>query len=191
MKSLAKNPLAALVFCCLLFFSSYGAGNLMSMNHDHAFMENDQHNHEHQVHSEFDFLAEMIPHHQEAVDSSKKIKAITDRPELRDFAGEIIKTQKEEIRKMEEWLELWYPDRDVQPIYQPMMRDLEELPVEEAEKTFLEDMILHHEMAVIMAASLLEHELVEHQEVEVLARSITEAQEEEIEMMQKWLDEWF
>lgn len=188
MKPLAIKLSAVLCFCCLLFFSSYGTDTLMSMNHVHAHTE---HDHEHQVHSEFDFLVEMIPHHQEAVDSSREIKDITDRPELRDFAAEIIQVQKEEIRKMREWLELWYPEKYVQPFYQPMMRDLEGLSVEEAEKTFLEDMILHHEMAVIMAASLLEHELVEHQEVEVLARSITEAQEEEIEMMQKWLDEWF
>ncbi len=188
MKPLAIKLSAVLCFCCLFFFSSYGTGTLMSMNHDHAHTE---HDHEHQVHSEFDFLAEMIPHHQEAVDSSREIKDITDRPELRDFAAEIIQVQKEEIQKMREWLELWYPDRDVQPLYQPMMRDIEGLTVEEAEKTFLEDMILHHEMAVMKARDLLDKRLARHPESKDMAISIIEAQEEEIELMQKWLDEWF
>lgn len=189
MSILSKKMIVCFVFSGLIFFvGSIGSGQVLSMTHDHAGMEQDN---EHQVQSEFDFLVEMIPHHQEAVDSSREIKAITDRPELREFAREVIKAQKQEIREMEEWLELWYPEKDVQHQYQPMMRDFEELSVEETEKAFLEDMILHHEMAVVKARDLLDKELARHPETEDMARSIIKEQEKEVELMQKWLNEWF
>lgn len=181
MSPLVRIIFAAFFFNALIFFSS----SVAAAPHEHM------HEHMHEVHSEFDFLVEMIPHHQEAVDSSKEIKSITGRSELQEFAREIIEVQKKEIQELEEWIQLWYPDRDAHARYEPMMRDIAGLSVEEAERIFLEDMIAHHEMAVMMARDLLENDLAEHAEVENMARSIIEQQDKEIEIMQEWLKEWF
>jgi len=191
MTLILKHMPLALFFCCLIFFAGNGhKGDIMAMNHGHAEMH---HGHEetHQVQSEFDFLIEMIPHHQEAVDSSIKIMAMTGRPQLQSLAVEIIEAQEKEIQQMREWKQLWYPDKHAHVRYQPMMRDPEGMSVEEAERAFLEDMIHHHEMAVIMAEQLLEGDLARHPEVKEMAGSIIESQSDEIELMKKWLRDWF
>ena len=179
MSSLVRIIFAAFFFSTLIFFSS----SVAAVPHEHEHM--------HEVHSEFDFLVEMIPHHQEAVDSSKEIKSITGRSELQEFAREIIAAQEKEIQELKEWIQLWYADRHAHARYEPMMRDIAGLSVEEAEQIFLEDMIAHHEMAVMMARDLLENDLAEHAEVEDMARSIIEQQDKEIEIMHGWLKEWF
>ncbi len=59
----------------------------------------------------------------------------------------------------------------------------------ELEKTFLEDMIVHHQGAVDMSRELLKGtnkpELIE------FANTIITAQSSEIEMQRKWLKEWY
>jgi len=185
MSPLVRIIFAAFFFNALIFFSSPVAAAPHEHMHEH------EHEHMHEVHSEFDFLVEMIPHHQEAVDSSKEIKFITGRSELQEFAQEIIAVQEKEIQELKEWIQLWYPDRHAHARYEPMMRDIAGLSVEEAERIFLEDMIAHHEMAVMMAQDLLENDLAEHSEVEDMARSIIEQQDKEIKIMQRWLKEWF
>ena len=149
-----------------------------------------EHEHEHQVGSELEFLVEMIPHHQEAVDSAKQILAVTERQELRDFAKEVMDDQTGEIAKMRQWIEQWYPDASTQAAYQPMMRDIEGLSAEEADTVFLEDMIEHHLGAVHMARDVLDKNLAVHPEVRTLAEEIVAAQNREIDQMREWLEQW-
>ena len=79
------------------------------------------------IENEHDFLVHMIPHHQEAVDTAVYLRDNTDRPEMRRFAEDIIKTQSAEIALMIDWLETWYPHEQHSIDYQPMMRNLENL----------------------------------------------------------------
>lgn len=51
-----------------------------------------------------DFLAQMIPHHQGAIDMSKVLLKDGLRPEVRRFAQEIIAHQQGEIELMNRWL---------------------------------------------------------------------------------------
>lgn len=53
------------------------------------------------------FLEGMIPHHQGAVDMANALLKGTDRPEMKDFARDIISAQTAEIAKMKVWLEAW------------------------------------------------------------------------------------
>jgi len=46
----------------------------------------------------------MIPHHQEAIDTAQVILARTSRPEMRQFAQNIIQAQTAEIAQMKNWL---------------------------------------------------------------------------------------
>lgn len=149
-----------------------------------------EHGHQHQVGSELEFLVEMIPHHQEAVDSAKQILAVTERQEVRDFAKEVIEVQSEEIAKMRQWIEQWHPEAATQAAYQPMMREIEGLFPEEADIVFLEDMIEHHLAAVHMAQDVLDKNLTERVEVRTLAEEIIAAQNREIDQMREWLEQW-
>lgn len=145
----------------------------------------------HDVSSEYEFLAGMIPHHQEAVDTARAIAARTVRPELRAFTEGIARDQEREIGMMREWLTRWYPGRSGKAEYRPMMRPTAGLSPDRADRAWLEDMILHHRMAIMMADSVLRGGFRIRPEVSDLARAIIEAQNEEIEIMENWLSEWY
>src|SRR5688572_16764223 len=51
------------------------------------------------------FLRDMMPHHQQAIDMAALAKDRTNRKELLDAAGRIDASQKDEIEFMQEWLE--------------------------------------------------------------------------------------
>ena len=147
--------------------------------------------HHMRVSSEFNYLAQMIPHHQEAIDTAQVILARTSRPEMRQFAQNIIQVQTAEIAQMKNWLNQWYPGRNISVSYVPMMRDLSQLQGDALDQTFLQDMIKHHMGAVMMSQMLLNHNLVKHQAVRPFAENIATSQRREIQQMQTWLMAWF
>lgn len=55
-----------------------------------------------------DFMLEMIPHHQSAVDMAKAELKYGKRPEVKALARSIITSQEKEIRDMRRWLRIWY-----------------------------------------------------------------------------------
>lgn len=59
----------------------------------------------------------------------------------------------------------------------------------ELEQIFLEDMIVHHQGAILMAQELQKG--TQRPELEKMADDIIRVQTEEIEMMRAWLKEWF
>jgi len=144
-----------------------------------------------QTTSEASYLAHMIPHHQEAIDSARQLANVTERPELSEFLRGIVETQSAEIEKMSQWLDAWHPGADRDVPYQPMMRDLSGAPAAEAERAFLEDMIVHHMVAVRESRFLLARGYAEHEEVAELARTIIATQTSEMRQMHAWLAEWF
>lgn len=143
------------------------------------------------VESEFDYLAQMIPHHEEAIASARLLLEGTDRPEMEAFARDIIDTQSAEVAQMQEWLATWYPERDVSVDYEPMMRDLTGLTGDELDQAFLEDMVGHHMAAVMMSQQLLAGDLTDHPEVVPFAEQIRDGQHAEIITMRGWLADWF
>jgi uncharacterized protein (DUF305 family) len=145
----------------------------------------------HTSESERAFLEHMIPHHQEAVDRARELAEITERDEVRALVTDIVRTQTEEIETMRSFLDRWHEGADAQAPSTPMMRDLQGLEPDEADRVFLQDMVMHHAMAVRDARSLLRGDLAEHPEVAALARSIIAEQTREIETMRGWLREWY
>jgi uncharacterized protein (DUF305 family) len=143
------------------------------------------------VESEYDFLARMVPHHEEAVDAAEQLLEGTQRAQLRTFARDIIETQTSEIEQMLQWLDQWYPDRDIHGGHEPVMRDLSDLRGDGLDRAFLEDMIPHHMDAVMASQQLLINDLAEHQELVSFAASIRDQQRREIMQMRRWLAEWF
>ncbi|MBD1850364.1 DUF305 domain-containing protein [Leptolyngbya sp. FACHB-711] len=147
--------------------------------------------HEMQVSSEQDYLTQMIPHHQEAIDSAKIMLERSDRPEMKQFAQEVIRVQSTEVQQMQKWLSEWYPGQPTQANYQPMMGDLTQLQGDALDRAFLEGMVMHHKGAVTMSQQLLSQNLVKHEPVRPFAEQIASSQQQEIQQMQAWLKEWF
>jgi uncharacterized protein (DUF305 family) len=139
------------------------------------------------VESEKQFIQDMIPHHQEAVDSSQKLLAVTQDLELKSFMQKIITDQSKEIVDMKSWYKQWYgSEYKNDGKYIAMMRDTTKLSVKEQEKTYLEDMVGHHQMAVMMAKEVLALPSI-MSETKQLATSIISSQKSEITTMKNWL----
>ena len=151
-------------------------GGMMGMDHS-AMM----------VSSEREFLTGMIPHHQEAVDTATEVvERGGSTPEIKTLAENIIIAQELEIAEMKQWYLAWYGEEYVaEGSYQPMMRELAGLSGAELDQRFLEDMVMHHMGAIMMARSVQPH--IEHQEIEVLSQAIVETQTAEIELMRDLL----
>jgi uncharacterized protein (DUF305 family) len=60
---------------------------------------------------------------------------------------------------------------------------------DELDKAFLEGMVIHHQGAVDMAKELQKG--TKRPELQKMASDIIDVQTKEINMMQKWLNEWF
>lgn len=133
------------------------------------------------------FLLEMIPHHQEAVDSSQLLVSSTTDAELKQFLTEVITVQTLEINQMKTWLKDWYGlEYSADSNYLPMMGDLSTFEGRNLEKVYVEGMIRHHQGAIEMAQKVLM--LNPRPEIAQMAEEIVTVQQSEVETLQKWLD---
>lgn len=114
-------------------------------------------NHADMVNSEFDYIYLMIPHHQEAVDTSKKLLAANPNSEIKAIAENIVSWQSIEIDMMKWWLQKRYSWATYSWMwYMPMMRDTSSLnAISTIQKIRVEDMIKHHQWAIDMSNKLL------------------------------------
>lgn len=87
----------------------------------------------------------MIPHHQEAVDTSMIIVEKTENKKLKAIAQGIIDAQKQEITQLNGWFKSWYPTSTLKGEHSAMMRDLTKLSGHELDDAYMEDMVKHHE----------------------------------------------
>ncbi|HLP79323.1 MAG TPA: DUF305 domain-containing protein [Acidobacteriota bacterium] len=140
----------------------------------------------HTIKSQEQFIAEMIPHHQEAVDSARIILNSTQNAELRLLALSIVDTQSSEIEQLKEWMILYHPDSTYVAAYKPMMPNLNALSGIERDRAFLSGMIMHHKMAIMMANQL--HSLPGvRADVDTFARNVEDVQSAEIKQMERML----
>lgn len=54
-----------------------------------------------------EFVKQMIPHHEGAVEMAKDLQKRDSRKELKELAGDIITSQEAEIKQMKEWVATW------------------------------------------------------------------------------------
>lgn len=139
------------------------------------------------VTTEEEFIVRMIPHHQEAVDTSMIIVAKTENKELKAIAQGIIDAQKKEITELNGWLKSWYPTSTLATEHNTMMRDLTKLSGHELDDAYMEDMVKHHEWAIDMAQEVLE--VSQRSEIVTLAKNIIASQTSEIETFKKMLND--
>jgi uncharacterized protein (DUF305 family) len=150
----------------LLFISGCTSNNFYDMHHP-------------EITSEESFLAEMIPHHKEAIKTSKYMLRHSNNLDIKDLAGRIIVAQEEEIVLMENLLN--NIKTGYRATYVDMMRPLNKYEGVELDIVFLEDMIHHHEMAIIMALQVQRYDL--SKEVEELVLDIINVQTDEVKEM--------
>lgn len=158
------------------------------------------------------FLRDMSVHHSQAVDMSLIMLEEADDPVLRVLATDILRTQQEQIGRMQGWLVQWdLPARGAQPAMAWMsghgghgsggqqeepermtglateaeMDDLRAAEGEDAEILFLQLMIEHHEGGIEMAEAAVD--LGREQMVVNFADGMVAAQQSEIDLMEDML----
>lgn len=153
------------------------------------------------------FIEQMIPHHEDAITMAKLAQTKARRPEVKQLANNIIDSQGKEITQMKDWYKSWFgkdvpTDNQVMnqhgmmgsnsSMHMGMMGDASDMAsLEQAtdfDKEFIEEMIPHHQMAVMMATMLKNG--TQRPEMKELADNIIAAQTKEINQMRSWLKEW-
>lgn len=138
------------------------------------------------VRNEAEFLQQMIPHHQEAVDTSAFVLTRTTNPELRAFVDRVIDVQAAEIQQMKTWKQAWFGSEYREDgSYMPMMENLSTLSEQVLDQAYIRGMIEHHKGAVQMAEQVLA--LSPRSEIKELAEAIVRTQTEEIRLLESWL----
>ena len=152
------------------------------------------------------FIEQMIPHHDDAVTMAKLALTKAQKPEIKQLAANIIDSQGKEIDQMKEWYKSWF-EKDVPQggqimnqhgmieggrMHMGMMgNDTDMARLENAEdfdKAFIEEMIPHHQMAIMMASMLKGG--TQRPEMKQLAEDIITAQTKEIDQMRQWYIDW-
>lgn len=153
------------------------------------------------------FIEQMIPHHEDAITMAKLAIEKSQHQEIKTLAQNIISSQSSEIEQMKNWYKDWYgrelpTGNQVMNIHGMMSNnsgmhmgkmgndsDLEQLKsATNFDKMFIEEMIPHHQMAVMMASMLKQG--TTRQEMKQLADDIITAQTSEIDQMRKWYLDW-
>ncbi len=153
------------------------------------------------------FIDAMTVHHQGAVSMAKEAKQKSQRPQIKQLADNIIKSQDKEISQMQQWRQTWYAQaskeavayggsgKSVTPMSeqqrQTMMMSNEDMGSADAEfdLRFINGMTHHHEGAVIMAQDALSKS--KRPEVKKLAQEIVTSQQAEIDQLKQWRQAWY
>lgn len=150
------------------------------------------------------FIEQMIPHHEGAIDMAKLARTKATHPEVKVLAEAIIKAQATEITDMTSWYKDWFGKRVSSGGSSMMgggmmsgsgmhMGGQEDMTTLEAatdfDKAFLEQMIPHHQLAIMMAQMLKSG--TTRPEMIQLANNIIESQSKEIGQMQTWYKTWY
>lgn len=177
------------------FFATYAVNNnqsvmmgMMGMNRSRVMTGDMDRN----------FIEQMIPHHESAIAMAKLAQQKATHDEVKTMAGNIITSQTDEIKQMQQWYKEWYktdvPKLDDKQMWGGSMMMNGQTSANmlnnasDFDKAFLEEMISHHQMAVMMANMLKTS--TNHPEMQKLADNIIAAQTKEINDMKSWQQQW-
>mgnify|MGYP001573672506 CR=1 FL=1 len=148
------------------------------------------------------FIEQMLPHHDGAIAMANLALEKAKRPEVKTLAKAIISAQESENQQMKSWYKDWF-GREVPRgsamtggmmsqggMHMGGTQDIEALKnAPDFDKAFIEAMIPHHQMAIMMA-QMLEAGTV-RPEMKQLAQNIISSQTKEIKQMQGWYGSWY
>lgn len=151
------------------------------------------------------FIEQMIPHHEGAIAMANLALEKAKTPEVRTLAQAIKNAQEVENIQMKNWYQNWFgqevPEGNIgnfrmggmmsqSGMHMGSSNDLETLAnAENFDKEFIEQMVPHHQMAIMMAQML--ESGTERPEMQELAKNIIKSQSEEIEQMRAWYTKWY
>lgn len=148
------------------------------------------------------FIEQMIPHHQGAIDMANIALTKAEHTEIKQLANNIKSDQTREISQMREFYKRVYGTEVPESSGMMgsgrgmgrggMMGETDLTQLENAkpfDKAFIEEMVPHHRMAIMMSQMLLRN--TNNQEMLELAESIIKSQNEEINQMQEWYQDWY
>ncbi len=144
------------------------------------------------------FIDAMVPHHQGAIEMAQVALENAEHPEILALAEEIVAAQETEIGQLKSIKQEQFGTSEVSMDMMSaeemegmgMASDPQELANQDPfDKAFIDNMIPHHESAIVMAQVVLEKS--ENPEIREIAEAIVDAQEREIEQMTSWRDEWY
>ena len=145
------------------------------------------------------FIEQMIPHHDDAIAMAELALTKAEHPEIRRLAEDIKRSQTAENAQMRAWYRQWFgtevpatggSSRMMGGMMGSGTTDMADLEVAEPfDKAFIEAMIPHHQMAIMM--SQMAGRASSRSEMRGLTSSIIEAQSTEITKMRTWYDEWY
>lgn len=144
------------------------------------------------------FIEQMIPHHDGAVAMAELALEKSKRLEIKTLAQAIIVSQTKEIQDMRSWYKDWFgtdvPEGSTAMMGGGMhMGGEEDMALLQAtvdfDKTFLEAMIPHHQLALMMVQMLKAG--TNRPEILQLGENIAVSQSKEIQEMQGWYKEWY
>ena len=150
------------------------------------------------------FIEQMVPHHDGAIAMANMALQKATHPEVKTLAKVIIEAQSKEIKDMQDWYKSWFGgDVKVGNTYSMMggmmsqggmhmggQQDLTTLEnAADFDKAFIEEMIPHHQLAIMMAQMLQAG--TNRPEMLQLAKNIITSQSEEITKMQGWYKSWY
>ncbi|MBI5139507.1 DUF305 domain-containing protein [Candidatus Nomurabacteria bacterium] len=146
------------------------------------------------------FIEQMIPHHDGAIEMSELALTKATHPEIKTLAKSIIESQSKEIKDMQSWYKAWFGQDVKEQNTSGMMggggmhmggtEDMNALKnASDFDKAFIEGMIPHHQLAIMMAQMLKSG--TNRLEMLTLANNIIESQSKEITQMQAWYTSWY
>lgn len=150
------------------------------------------------------FIEQMIPHHDGAIAMATLALTKATRPEIKTLAEAIIEAQNKEIEDMRSWYTGWFgksvSEAGISMMGGGMMsgsgmhmggqEDMQALQnASDFDKAFIEVMVPHHQLAVMMAQMLKSG--TNRPEMLTLADNIIESQSKEIQEMQSWYTSWY
>jgi uncharacterized protein (DUF305 family) len=154
------------------------------------------------------FIDMMVPHHEGALAMARIAQERAERPEVRQLADEILRSQDAEISRMRQWRREWFGSDATPPMNNmPMLggatgmtghsgqtmdmaADVERLRTASGafDIAFIDAMIPHHQSAI--EAGRVAVQQATRPEIKDLALSIIEAQQREIGQMRAWRAAW-
>lgn len=152
------------------------------------------------------YVANMIMHHEGAVQMAEQALAVSERQEIRSLSNDIISTQSDEIVKMRTWQNEWGYEQtasmghgnhgggsdsstsSMESEMADMMSEMATATGDEFDRIFIEQMIIHHQQAVDM--SKFAETNAYRDEIKALAKDVISAQEKEIASMKQWQRNW-
>jgi uncharacterized protein (DUF305 family) len=168
---------------------------------------------------EFDliFLEAMIPHHQATIDLATIARQRSQRPEVREFAGQVITGREVELSAMSTWRREWYPGIPTlapNVLVEAVIRYMAESPgvgapagledmgpehdgeaittictADEVDLAFIDALIARNSGSMILANKAAE--FTTHRDIREMALSMAETQQFEIDQALAWRDQWF